>query len=151
MGAQSPVVIGNQVFIGMHSVVTRGVTIGDNVIIGAGSVVTKDCESNSVYAGNPAKRIMSIEEYYYKRKERQFAEAKTMAIRYKERFGKKPPKEVFSEYFMLFATKDEATQNEVFQRQMKILMNYDECQQYMTNHEPMFSSYEEFLSACYEK
>jgi len=61
LGAQSPVRIGNNVFIGMNTIITRGVTIGDNVIIGAGSIVTKDCESNSVYAGNPAKKIMTID------------------------------------------------------------------------------------------
>lgn len=40
-----------------------GVTIGDDVIVGAGSVVTRDLDSNSVYAGVPARRLSSIEEY----------------------------------------------------------------------------------------
>lgn len=57
------VCIGNNVFIGNRSVVLCNTTIGDNVIIGAGSVVTKDVPSNSVVAGNPARYIMSIEEY----------------------------------------------------------------------------------------
>ena len=60
--------IGNNVFIGVNAVITRGVTIGNNVIIGAGSVVVKDCQANSVYAGNPAKRIMSLDAFYEKRK-----------------------------------------------------------------------------------
>ena len=77
LGAQSPVVIGSHVFIGMNATIMRGVTIGDNVIIGASSVVLKDCESGWVYAGNPAKKIMSIEDYYAKRREKQFEEAKT--------------------------------------------------------------------------
>ena len=59
-GAQSPVAIGNNVFVGMNAIITRGVTIGDNVVIGAGSVVTKDCEPNSVYAGVPAKKVKEI-------------------------------------------------------------------------------------------
>ena len=75
-GAQAPVKIGNNVFVGMNAIITRGVTIGDNVIIGAGSVVTHDCESNSVYAGSPAKKIMTIDEYYAKREEKQFEEEK---------------------------------------------------------------------------
>ena len=41
-GAQAPVKIGNNVFVGVNTVITKGVTIGDNVIIGAGSVVNKD-------------------------------------------------------------------------------------------------------------
>ena len=60
LGAQSPVTIGDNVFIGMNAIITRGVTIGDNVVIGAGSVVTKDCEANSVYAGVPAKKVKEV-------------------------------------------------------------------------------------------
>lgn len=150
-GAQSAVTIGNNVFIGMNAVVTRGVTIGDNVVIGAGSVVTKDCPSNGVYAGNPAKRIMSILEYYRKREALQFDEAKKIAIRYKERFSKDPPQEIFSEYFMLFATASEAEKVPVFRSQMGRVGNYEETLRYMENNPPRFRGYEEFLKACYDK
>ena len=61
--------IGNNVFIGASTIVLPNVTIGDNVIIGAGAVVTKNLESDGVYAGNPAKRIMSYSEYINKQKE----------------------------------------------------------------------------------
>lgn len=64
------VTIGNKVFIGAGSIVMPGVTIGDNVIIGAGSVVTRDVDPDSVYAGNPAKRICGIEEYLAKEQAR---------------------------------------------------------------------------------
>lgn len=57
------VYIGNNVFIGTRSIVLCNVKIGDNVIVGAGSVVTRDLQSDAVYAGNPAYRICSIEEY----------------------------------------------------------------------------------------
>ena len=59
----SPVVIGNEVFIGAESVILPGVTIGDRVVVGAGSVVTKDLEGNGVYVGSPARRICSYDEY----------------------------------------------------------------------------------------
>lgn len=49
----SPVVIGNNVWIGMHCIILKGVHIGDNTIIGAGSIVTKDIPSNCIAAGNP--------------------------------------------------------------------------------------------------
>lgn len=55
--------IGNNVFIGKDVNIMPGVTIGDNVIIGLGSIVTKDVESGSVVCGVPAKKIKSIEEY----------------------------------------------------------------------------------------
>ena len=66
LGAAGKIEIGNNVFIGMNSIVLRGIKIEDNVIIGAGSVVVKDCESGWVYAGNPAKKISTVEEFYKK-------------------------------------------------------------------------------------
>jgi acetyltransferase-like isoleucine patch superfamily enzyme len=63
--------IGNNVFIGMNSIVLAGVTIGDNVIIGAGSVVSKDIPSNVVAAGTPAKPIRPISEYRQKIKSKE--------------------------------------------------------------------------------
>ena len=47
-------IIGNNVDIGVNSVIIGRITIGDNVIIGAGSVVVKDIPSNSIVVGNPA-------------------------------------------------------------------------------------------------
>lgn len=58
-----PIVIGDNVFIGLNSIVMPGVSIGSNVVVGAGAVVTKDIPDNSVYAGNPAKYICSYQEY----------------------------------------------------------------------------------------
>lgn len=68
VGGVAPTQIGNNVFIGMDAVITAGITVGDNVVIGAGAVVTKNCEENSVYAGVPAKKICSLEEFYNKKK-----------------------------------------------------------------------------------
>ena len=63
--------IGNNVFIGADTVVLCNTRIGDNVIIGANSVVTKDCPSNGEYAGNPAVRICSFDEYAEKHQKNQ--------------------------------------------------------------------------------
>lgn len=49
--------IGNDVWIGAHSVVLSGVKIGDGAIIAANSVVTKDIPEYSIAAGVPAKVI----------------------------------------------------------------------------------------------
>lgn len=150
IGAQAPVKIGNNVFVGVNTVITKGVTIGDNVIIGAGSVVSKNCESNSVYAGNPAKKIMDIEEYAAKRVQKQFEEAKALAIAYREKFSVEAPKDIFREYFMLFLNADEASDIPDFRFQMSTGGNYDETVAYMNSHKPMFDSFEEFLKKCYE-
>ncbi|MBC5622721.1 acyltransferase [Butyricimonas sp. NSJ-56] len=55
--ASAPIIIGENVWIGEHVRICKGVTIGDNAIIAACSVVTKDVPANSVAAGNPAKIV----------------------------------------------------------------------------------------------
>lgn len=63
-----PIIVGDNVYIGVHTVILPGVKIGNNVIIGAGSVVTKDIPDNSVAAGTPARVIKSSQEYLEKAK-----------------------------------------------------------------------------------
>jgi acetyltransferase-like isoleucine patch superfamily enzyme len=57
---KAPVFIGDNVFIGAHSTILKGVTLGDNAVIGACSVVTKNVPANEIWAGNPAKLIRAI-------------------------------------------------------------------------------------------
>ena len=52
--------IGDNVWIGGHSVICPGVTIGSNVVIGAGSVVTRDIPDWVVAAGNPCRVLRPI-------------------------------------------------------------------------------------------
>lgn len=59
----------------MNSTILKGVTIGNNVIVGANSLVNKNFPDNVVIAGNPAKIIMTIDDYYKKRKMNQLKEA----------------------------------------------------------------------------
>jgi virginiamycin A acetyltransferase len=49
--------IQNDVWIGVDSIILRGVTIGNGAIIGANSVVTKDIPEYAIAVGNPAKVI----------------------------------------------------------------------------------------------
>lgn len=96
VGCNRPVAIGNNVFLGWGCTILAGSTIGDNVIIGAHAVVSGKVESNSVYAGNPAKKIMSIEEYYERRFAQQPKEIEDMFTAYKQFYGVDPEETVFS-------------------------------------------------------
>lgn len=55
-----PVIIGDNVWVGMNACILPGVTIGNNAIIGSGSVVTKDVPANEIWAGNPARCLKKI-------------------------------------------------------------------------------------------
>lgn len=52
-----PIIIGNHVWIGKDSRVTKGVNIGNNAIIGFNSLVTKNIKSNTLNAGSPTRQI----------------------------------------------------------------------------------------------
>jgi acetyltransferase-like isoleucine patch superfamily enzyme len=56
----SPIVIGKNCWIGLNSIILKGVTIGDNSIVAAGSVVTKPVPANTIVAGNPAVPVKSL-------------------------------------------------------------------------------------------
>ncbi|WP_111706603.1 acyltransferase [Lutibacter citreus] len=59
----SPIIIGDNVFVGANSVILPSVHIGDNVVIGAGSIVIKDIPSNCIAVGNPCK-VIKIKDAY---------------------------------------------------------------------------------------
>ncbi|WP_195575074.1 DapH/DapD/GlmU-related protein [Paenibacillus sp. 1001270B_150601_E10] len=56
----SPVIIGENVWIGSNATIIPGVIIGDNAVVAAGAVVTKNVPENTVVAGVPAKVIKTI-------------------------------------------------------------------------------------------
>ena len=49
------VTVGDNVFIGMGSMIKEGVSIGDSSIISMGSIVNKDIPSSVLAIGNPAR------------------------------------------------------------------------------------------------
>lgn len=71
------IIVGDNVFIGMNTIIMPGVKIDNNVIVGSGSVVTKRLKSGYVYAGNPAKELDTIENYYLKVKHEFIYSSKT--------------------------------------------------------------------------
>lgn len=61
-GFAEPITIGDNVWIGGHCAIIGGVEIGNHSIIAAGSVVTKNVPANTIFAGNPAKKLKDIDE-----------------------------------------------------------------------------------------
>ena len=49
-----PVRVGDDVWIGSHSIILKGINIGDGAIVASGSVVSKDVEPFTIVGGNPA-------------------------------------------------------------------------------------------------
>lgn len=56
----SPVIIGDDIWIGANAVVLPGVSIGNHSVVAAGAVVTKNVPPHSLVAGVPAKIIKEI-------------------------------------------------------------------------------------------
>jgi len=59
--APTPVRLGDNVWVGDHATVLKGVTIGDNSVVAARSVVTRDVPANVVVAGNPARVVKALD------------------------------------------------------------------------------------------
>jgi len=55
-----PIKVGNGCWICARATICPGVTIGDGCVIASGAVVNKDCVSNGLYAGVPAKRMREL-------------------------------------------------------------------------------------------
>lgn len=149
LGSAGEVVIGDNCFIGMHTTILKGVHIGDNCIIGANSLVNKDIPSGYVVAGNPAKPIMTIEDYYKKRVEAQLKEDEEVYRCYVKRMGKEPPIEVFDEFFWLFQQRSEKELTVGQCSKLELVGNYEKTIQNFLDAKPRFSNYNAFL--CYMK
>ncbi len=139
------VTIGNNVAFGRHVIVLKGVTIGDNCFIGANSVVTKDIPSGSIAVGQPAKVIMSLDEYYAKRLAVCESEAMDYARSISERFGRKPVPEDFWEEFPLFVSGNEIDSYPMIPIKRQLGPAFE---RYKSEHTAQYRSFEAFLAAA---
>lgn len=57
-----PITVGDYVWIGAGAIILPGVTIGEGAVVAAGAVVTKNVEPRMIVAGNPARRIRSVDD-----------------------------------------------------------------------------------------
>lgn len=144
LGAAGKVTIGNNVFIGQKTVILKGATIGDNVIVGAGSVVSGTLESNAVYGGVPAKKIMNMDAFTERRRSAQLKEAVNCALEYKHVYGKWPEKKTMREFLWLYDPRTEQSVSEggrVFTHDG----NGEMSRKAFMESTPPYFSYEDFL------
>ena len=55
------IVLEDNVFVGAHSTILKGVTVGENSIIGACSLVSRSIPANQIWGGNPARFIREVQ------------------------------------------------------------------------------------------
>lgn len=144
LGSSGKVEIGDNVFVGMHSTILKGVNIGKNVIIGANSLVNKNIPDNCVAAGNPCKVLMSLQDYYEKRKAAQLKEAKELVQVYREIMDQEPDEHVLREFFWLFSD-NPAELPEVWKQVNCLGGNEQYTNLVMQKHRTTFKSMEDFL------
>lgn len=63
MNPNSPIIIGDKVWVGATSIILKGTIIESNTIIGANSLVKNKCVSNLIYAGIPVKEITCFDSW----------------------------------------------------------------------------------------
>jgi acetyltransferase-like isoleucine patch superfamily enzyme len=147
LGNQKETVLEDNIFIGWGATILAGSHIGSNSIIGAGSIVSGKLEGDAVYAGNPAHKIMSIEDYYIKRRKKQLSEAINYVNCYKKCYGCNPSIDKLDEYFYLFFDSMDEEQRKIFDYKLNLMGNYEESLK-AANGRSMFKSYEDFIEYC---
>ena len=139
--------IGNNVSFGFNVTVLKGVTIGDNVFVGLGSIVTKDIPSNSIVAGVPAKVICSLDDYIERKKTESLLESFNYVSSIEERLHRPPILRDFKEEFVFFIDKNNISEYEeirpIIERQLG--KSYEN---WLNNHRAPFKSFDEFVRAA---
>lgn len=141
--------VGDNVFIGWNTLIIGPVKIGSNVIIGANSVVTHDIPSNTVWAGNPAKQITTIEEYYHNRHEKQLENAAYRARHIKEVTGNMPSMDEMGWFGVLYLPRNR--ESEKYLRTLPF--KGDSINEVITDFystKPEFESFDVFLRYVFE-
>lgn len=98
--------------------------------------------------GNPARVLMTIEEYYRKRKDVQIAEATQVVKEYRKVYGRDPGKEELSEFFWLFT--DESNElPDCWRKKMRLLGNEVRSNQVLDIHKKVYANMDDFLKSIH--
>ena len=131
--------IADNVFIGVNSIIMMGTRIGNNSIIGAGSVVRGTFPDNVVIAGNPAKIICTLEDFYSKRKARELDDLVMYMNSFRHKYSRFPLESELGPFFHLCYKHDS---------QVNAMFNGDDIEDvflHLQKSKSMFSSYEELI------
>ena len=149
VGGTAPTKIGDNCFLGMNAIILPGTRIGNNCIVGAGAVVSGDYPDNVVIAGNPARVICTLEEYYQKRKNRWVEDAKKCALEIYHHTGRKPTVEEMRDGFYWLYT--QRTRQNIDDHKSFFTLSGDDyediCRNFLTT-EPVYASFDDFLKGC---
>ena len=152
VGEARETIIGNNVFIGINSIVLMGTKIGNNSIIGAGSVVSGVFPDNSIIAGNPAKVICSIDDFYEKRKKEEVGASIIFAKKYFQCFKRKPTiQDMTNAFSWLYIPR---TNESIHKYPSLFNLNGVDRERYLKkflSSAPMFDSYEDFLNFVFKE
>lgn len=148
IGEAKQTFIGDNVFIGINSIVLMGANIADNTIVGAGSVCSGVYPPNSVIAGNPAKVIMSLDEFYKKRKNRYINEAKEYAELLYSKNGRIPTITEMGAFFPLYLEHSKELLNKYNLRTNLSGDNQEEIINSWLSSKAFFENYEKFIEFC---
>ena len=142
IASSQKVIIEDNVFVGVNSIILKGVRIGRNTIIGAGSIVTHDIPSDSVAAGVPCQVIMGIDDYYKRRKREYIEEAKAYALEIYKKTGEVPQQEAFWDEFPLFLEREGTWGKLPVKEQLGSAFNS------FMKSKPLYRSFRDFLIAA---
>ena len=140
--------IGSNCFIGMNAIIMPGCTIGNNCIVGAGAVVTKDIPDNTVCGGNPAKVIMSIDEFYEKRKSNYLNNAKRVVTHFKKKHNRLPETAELKGFALLYLPRNEENYMKYFSSYLTHDNDAEDIKKTFYNTSPQFDSYDDFIRFC---
>ena len=147
VGEAGETIIGDNVFIGMNSVILMGAHIGNNVIVGAGSVVGGTVPDNCVVAGNPARVIRTLDEHYRLRTDRLVREAGIYVRSFIKAYGRDPQIHECGPFFPLFLERSEEA---IRAAGVNVDLNGDVKDEVVADFlrtEPLFPGYEVFMTA----
>lgn len=145
IGEADETIIGDNVFIGMNSIILMGAHIGNNVIIGAGSVVSGKIPDNVVVAGNPAKVIRTLDQHLEIRKSKSKEEAKLYFSDFVKKYDREPTESEMGPFFPLFLKR---SKEELVCAKINTNLNGDSQEdiiQCFVHGKSEFESYEEFI------